>query len=157
MQASRREFNGGRFERRQDDTAPSNTPAYSIIQNSTCVTAPEVTEGPYYVANELLRTDLHGDQAGVDLVLDIGVMDTTTCTPLDNALATGAYAGFTTATLGIPDGTGGGPIQSTTMGDQYTWLRGGYATNSEGIVGFKTIYPGHWETGPAFGMASAGG
>ncbi|KEP46010.1 hypothetical protein V565_224450, partial [Rhizoctonia solani 123E] len=86
MQASRREFNGGRFERRQDDTAPSNTPAYSIIQNSTCVTAPEVTEGPYYVANELLRTDLHGDQAGVDLVLDIGVMDTTTCTPLDNAL-----------------------------------------------------------------------
>ncbi|KDN45852.1 hypothetical protein RSAG8_04685, partial [Rhizoctonia solani AG-8 WAC10335] len=137
IQANRREFNGGRFERRQDDTAASNTPTYSTIQNSTCVTAQEVTEGPYYVANELLRTDLRENQAGVDLVLDIGVMDTTTCTPLDNALveiwacnATGAYSGFTTATLEIPDGTGGGPMQSTAMSDQYTWLRGGVWWNS---------------------------
>ncbi|CAE6423421.1 unnamed protein product [Rhizoctonia solani] len=151
MQANRREFTGGRFARRQDDTAATNTPTYSTIQNSTCVTAPEVTEGPYYVANELLRTDLREDQAGVDLILDIGVMDTTTCTPLDNALveiwacnATGSYAGFTTATLQIPDGTGGGPMQSTAMSDQYTWLRGGYATNSEGMVEFKTIYPGYY-------------
>ncbi|CAE6466060.1 unnamed protein product [Rhizoctonia solani] len=151
MKVNRREFNGGRFGRRQDDTAATNTPTYSTIQNSTCVTAPEVTEGPYYVANELLRTDLREDQAGVELVLDIGVMDTTTCTPLDNALveiwacnATGAYSGFTTATLEIPDGTGGGPMQSTAMSDQYTWLRGGYATNSEGMVEFNTIYPGYY-------------
>ncbi|KAG8684147.1 hypothetical protein FRC11_012551 [Ceratobasidium sp. 423] len=150
MQA-RREFNGGRLGRRQDDTAAANTPTYPTIQNSTCVTTPEVTEGPYYVANELLRTDVREDQAGVDLVLDIGVMDTTTCTPLDNALveiwacnATGAYAGFTTATLEIPDGTGGGPVESTAMTDQFTWLRGGYATDSEGMVEFKTIYPGYY-------------
>ncbi|KAG8684603.1 hypothetical protein FRC11_011853 [Ceratobasidium sp. 423] len=146
----------GRFERRQDDTAATNTPTYSTIQNSTCVTAPEVTEGPYYVANELLRTDLREDQAGVDLVLDIGVIDTTTCTPLEDALveiwncnATGAYAGFTTASLGAPPGgsppNGSPPTKrSTSMSDQYTWLRGGYATNSEGMVEFKTIYPGYY-------------
>ncbi|KAH7322179.1 aromatic compound dioxygenase, partial [Rhizoctonia solani] len=106
---------------------------------STCVTAPEVTEGPYYVANELLRTDLREDQAGVDLVLDIGVIDTTTCTPLEDALveiwncnATGSYAGFTSASLGAPPG------------NSHTWLRGGYATNSEGMVEFKTIYPGYY-------------
>ncbi|KAB5588474.1 hypothetical protein CTheo_8088 [Ceratobasidium theobromae] len=147
--ASRKQFNGGRFAPRQDDTAATNTPTFPNIQNSTCVTAPEVTEGPYYVANELLRTDLREEQAGVDLILDIGVMDTTTCTPLSDALvevwacnATGSYSGFTTAVLQIPDGSG--PMQSTSMTDQFTWLRGGYATNSEGVVEFKTIYPGYY-------------
>ncbi|CAE6423432.1 unnamed protein product, partial [Rhizoctonia solani] len=146
----KRQYNG-RFAKRDDETAATNTPTYSTLQNSTCVTAPEVTEGPYYVANELLRTDLREDQAGVDLVLDIGVIDTTTCTPLADALveiwncnATGAYAGFTSASLGGPPGGNSPTKRSTSMSDQYTWLRGGYATNSEGIVEFKTIYPGYY-------------
>ncbi|CAE6531092.1 unnamed protein product [Rhizoctonia solani] len=141
----------GRFGRREDDTAATNTPTYSTIQNSTCVTAPEVTEGPYYVANEFLRTDLREDQAGVDLVLDIGVIDTTTCTPLEDAMveiwncnATGAYAGFTAASLGAPPSGSSSTKRSTSMTDQYTWLRGGYTTNSEGMVEFKTIYPGYY-------------
>ncbi|KAG8697678.1 hypothetical protein FRC11_014922, partial [Ceratobasidium sp. 423] len=67
-------------------TATANSPTYSTIQNSTCVTAPEVTEGPYYVNNEYLRQDISEDQEGVPLVLDIGVMDVTTCQPLDQAL-----------------------------------------------------------------------
>lgn len=50
------------------------------------MTAPEVTEGPYYVANELLRTDLRETQSGVDLLLDIGIMDVSTCQPLEQAL-----------------------------------------------------------------------
>jgi protocatechuate 3,4-dioxygenase beta subunit len=49
------------------------------------VTAPEVTEGPYYVNNELVRNDIREDQSGIDLLLDIGVIDTTTCQPLDQA------------------------------------------------------------------------
>jgi hypothetical protein len=43
-------------------------------------------EGPYYINNELLRQDIREGQQGVNLVLDIGVMDVTTCTPLDQAL-----------------------------------------------------------------------
>jgi len=46
----------------------------------------------------MVRQDLREDQQGVDLTLDIGVMDTTTCTPLTgafvelwNANATGIY------------------------------------------------------------------
>jgi hypothetical protein len=35
---------------------------------------------------ELLRTDLTDGQDGLPLLLDIGVMDVTTCTPLENAL-----------------------------------------------------------------------
>ncbi|CEL61173.1 hypothetical protein RSOLAG1IB_09815 [Rhizoctonia solani AG-1 IB] len=81
-----------------------NQPTYKTIQNNTCIVAPEVTEGPYFVQNELLRNDLRENQRGVDLVLDIGVIDINTCEPLPQALveiwscnATGSYSSFTTA------------------------------------------------------------
>ena len=35
---------------------------------------------------ELLRTDIRDGQDGLSLLLDIGVMDVTTCTPIENAL-----------------------------------------------------------------------
>jgi protocatechuate 3,4-dioxygenase beta subunit len=35
---------------------------------------------------ELLRTDISDGMDGVPLLLDVGVMDVTTCTPLENAL-----------------------------------------------------------------------
>ncbi|CAE6381159.1 unnamed protein product [Rhizoctonia solani] len=154
-------------------TSAADSPTYSTIQNSTCVTTPEVTEGPYYVNNELLRQDIREDQEGVQLVLDIGVMDVTTCTPLEQALveiwhcnSTGHYSGFTasntagggggngtapggnmtaptgTESMSLPTGTesmsamptggaGGGGGGSTNMTDQESFLRGGYATNSD--------------------------
>ncbi|KAG8695786.1 hypothetical protein FRC11_001215, partial [Ceratobasidium sp. 423] len=157
-------------------TSAADSPTYSTIQNSTCVTTPEVTEGPYYVNNELLRQDIREDQEGVELILDIGVMDVTTCTPLEQALveiwhcnSTGHYSGFTAANTGsggggngtapggnmtmptgtesmsLPTGTGsvpasptggagGGGGGSTSMTYQESFLRGGYATNSEGMV-----------------------
>ncbi|KDN35357.1 hypothetical protein RSAG8_11631, partial [Rhizoctonia solani AG-8 WAC10335] len=46
-------------------TATANSPTYSTIQNSTCVTAPEFTEGPYYVNNECLHQNISEDQEGV--------------------------------------------------------------------------------------------
>ncbi|CAE6443164.1 unnamed protein product [Rhizoctonia solani] len=175
----------GRHFRRQESatfTATADSPTYTTIQNSTCVTTPEVTEGPYYVNNELLRQDIREGQEGVDLILDIGVMDVTTCQPLDQALveiwhcnATGHYSGFASANGGggggsgtapsgnstalpgsmslptetesssaMPTGTPGGGGGSTSMSDQLTFLRGGYATNSEGMVEFSTVYPGFY-------------
>ncbi|TFK55283.1 aromatic compound dioxygenase [Heliocybe sulcata] len=89
-------------------TLSTETPHYTTIQNNTCVTAPEVTEGPYYINNELVRTNLTEDQSGVPFIMDIGVLDVTTCTPLSNAFvelwhanATGVYGGYP-ATLGGP-------------------------------------------------------
>jgi len=35
---------------------------------------------------ELLRTDVRDGMDGVPLLLDFGVMDVTTCTPMENAL-----------------------------------------------------------------------
>ncbi|CUA68574.1 hypothetical protein RSOLAG22IIIB_13751 [Rhizoctonia solani] len=173
-------LNGRHFRRQESvtSTATANSPTYTTIQNSTCVTTPEVTEGPYYVNNELLRQDIRDDQEGVNLVLDIGVMDVTTCQPLDQALveiwhcnATGHYSGFTSANMGgggngtapggnstesmalptgtesssaAPTGAPGGGGGSTGMTDQLSFLRGGYATNSEGMVEFSTVYPGFY-------------
>ncbi|CUA67340.1 hypothetical protein RSOLAG22IIIB_13403 [Rhizoctonia solani] len=174
----------GHRPRRQDQSgatssAPTaHSPTYATIQNSTCVAAPEVNEGPYFINNEHLRQDISEDQDGVPLVLDIGVMDVTTCQPLEQALveiwhcnATGQYSGFTTAKLDPRSGnapTGGNnpvPFNSTTstgagstkttltgvrgrrvpgMTDQLTFLRGGWATDSEGMVEFKSIYPGYY-------------
>ncbi|CAE6436754.1 unnamed protein product [Rhizoctonia solani] len=122
--------------KRATGTDTAVAPKYSTIQNTTCVTAPEVTEGPYYINNEYYRTDLRETQSGVKLVLDIGVMDTRTCTPLPAALvelwacnATGAYGGFTT---------------SSRLSDKFTWLRGGSETNANGVVELTTIYPGFY-------------
>lgn len=49
--------------------------------------SPEVTEGPYYVAGEYIRSNVTEDQAGVALHLEVQVLDIDTCEPV-----TGAYA-----------------------------------------------------------------
>jgi len=129
----RREANAaGDFAR----AARATTPYYTTIQNTTCLTAPEVVEGPYYVNNELVRTDLRESQTGVTLLLDLGVMDTTSCTPMNNAFveiwaanALGDYSAY--ASINSFDG-------------KVSWLRGGYFTDTNGIVELTTIYPGHY-------------
>ncbi|CAA7263063.1 unnamed protein product [Cyclocybe aegerita] len=130
------------FAKRQaasTSTSSAAAPYYTSIQNTTCVTAPEVTEGPYYINNEFIRTDLRENQAGVKLILDIGVIDTTTCEPFSNAFvelwqanATGAYGGYV--------GRQGAPTNINID----TFLRGGYFTNDQGIVEITSIYPGYY-------------
>jgi protocatechuate 3,4-dioxygenase beta subunit len=44
--------------------------------------APEVTEGPYYVTGELIRKNIVESQNGIDLHLDIQVLNTETCEPV---------------------------------------------------------------------------
>jgi protocatechuate 3,4-dioxygenase beta subunit len=61
------------------------TPLDVIFEsNSSCVLSPETTEGPYFVSGEYIRTDLRETQAGVDLILDLQVLDITTCDPVEN-------------------------------------------------------------------------
>ncbi|KAL0067084.1 hypothetical protein AAF712_005871 [Marasmius tenuissimus] len=151
-------------------TSTAEAPHYSTLQNTTCIMAPEVTEGPYYINNEMVRQDLREDQSGVTLILDIGVMDVSTCTPMDDvfveiwaANATGVYGGYPTS-LGPPPGEsgggstdaptssmsappgggGGGPMGTTALERNETFLRGGFATGSGGVVELATIYPGFY-------------
>ncbi|KAI8634276.1 Intradiol ring-cleavage dioxygenase [Xylariaceae sp. FL1651] len=105
--------------------------------NSTCALVPEVTIGPYWVAGELIRTDVTDGQSGVPVHLDLQFVDINTCEPIPaNTLvdiwacnATGVYSGVSS--------TGQGGL-NTTHG------RGIQMTDEDGVVEFDTIFPGHY-------------
>jgi len=111
---------------------------------STCSLTPEQTEGPYYFDVDSIRSDIREDRTGTPLRLAVRVMDSDGCTPVSNAVvdiwhcdATGLYSGFESASSG---GAGNGRT------DQKTYLRGAQVTNADGIVEFRTVYPG-WYRG----------
>jgi len=151
--------------RQGSPTSTAKRPHYTEIQNFTCITTPEVEEGPYFIRNELIRQDVRERQPGLPLVLDIGVLDVDTCKPVNDVFveiwscnATGFYSGFTHVNPQPPRGPGPKPEPNTAgvpllgdtqpfgppMTDQLSWLRGGYPTNEQGLVEITTIYPGFY-------------
>ena len=114
---------------------------------SACRLTPEATEGPYYFDAEAIRSDIREGRDGAVLRLAIRVRDSD-CEPLENAVvdvwhcdAVGLYSGFESASRGAGGGSpGSGPT------DEETYLRGAQVTGPEGIVQFRTVYPG-WYMG----------
>jgi protocatechuate 3,4-dioxygenase beta subunit len=104
---------------------------------ATCVLAPEVTEGPYWVDERLDRSDVTGGQSGVPLSLALYVYRADdSCEPEKGAIvdiwhcnAAGLYS----------------DEASNSTGGQ-TWLRGYQETDAIGLASFKTIYPS-WYAG----------
>lgn len=92
-------------------------------------------------------------QAGIDLILDVGVMDINTCEPVSNVYveiwscnATGHYSGFT-SNNGASGGGGGMKKRqgmSSSTSDDFTFGRGGWPTNSAGVAELTTIFPGYY-------------
>ena len=118
-------------------TSASGGPAAVTRGLVGCVLTPELTEGPYYVPGEKLRHDVTEGKPGRPLLLRLGVLDASRCTPIAAATveiwhcdALGVYSG---AIAGNP-GT--------------NFLRGGQRTDAHGIAWFATIYPG-WYPGRA--------
>ncbi|EPS43049.1 hypothetical protein H072_2975 [Dactylellina haptotyla CBS 200.50] len=111
--------------------------------NTSCLLMPEVTEGPYFVSGEYVRSDITDGQRGVALYLDIQVIDTNTCKPVSSAYfdawhtnATGVYSGI------VARGNGAGTSDPTNL--DTTYCRGVQFTDSDGVIKFKTIFPGHY-------------
>ncbi|MBE7158070.1 MAG: intradiol ring-cleavage dioxygenase [Rhodospirillales bacterium] len=81
-------------------------------ETAVCNTAAAEQEvGPYYVANELLRSNIRENKPGLPLTLRLAVLDARSCKPLPHAAidvwhcdALGLYAGYTKI-----DPTGMGP------------------------------------------------
>ncbi|KIM22482.1 hypothetical protein M408DRAFT_332916 [Serendipita vermifera MAFF 305830] len=145
-------------------TSSAVAPHYSTIQN-TCVTAPEVTEGPYYLRDEYVRADLREDQAGVTLVLDIGVLDMATCQPATdvfveiwNCNAQGEYSAFGSASQG--SGGGGNGTAPTDGGAPPSASDSGSATDipasASGSGGFTPSGTGSMPA-PSGGPGGGGG
>ena len=107
-----------------------------------CVVRPEVTEGPYYVAENLVRSDIREDRQGTPLVLTFNVSQVSngSCTALQGATveiwhcdAAGQYSDVSDPGF-------------STKGQK--WLRGAQVTDANGQATFTTIYPG-WYSGRA--------
>jgi protocatechuate 3,4-dioxygenase beta subunit len=121
--------------------------------SAACVLTPEVTEGPYYLDLDKIRSDITEGKDGTPLDLKITVVDATGCAPIKDAAidvwhcdAGGVYSGFSQASAGGPGGGPGGGTQSTT--DDQTFLLGTQVTDANGLGQFQTIYPG-WYRGRA--------
>jgi protocatechuate 3,4-dioxygenase beta subunit len=120
----------------------------SGVAAPSCIVRPALTEGPYFVDENLQRADIRSDPAsgtvkeGLPLALTFAVSKITggSCTAFDGALvdvwhcdALGVYSdvqdpGFNTA--------------------GQKWLRGNLVTDANGRAAFTTIYPG-WYQGRA--------
>jgi len=106
---------------------------------STCLTlAAQQTEGPYWVEENLNRSDIRTDPAtgavrpGVLLTLTINVQEVNTCAPL-----AGARVDLWHCDAG---GTYSDESVQNSSGKKY--LRGYQVTDDSGNVQFTTIYPG---------------
>ncbi len=143
----------------------------------SCALTAEQEVGPYYIDDELLRSDITEGLPALPLRLQVALVDSKNCAPLANAAldiwhcdASGVYSGFT---KNSPDGfagarppggppgdgrpfgppPGGGPPQGggpppLRQTDAKRFLRGVQLSNDQGIVEFATVYPG-WYFGRA--------
>ena len=119
-----------------DAAGDGNGPAAVAAGLVTCVLTPEMTEGPYSLDGDKVRSDITEGKPGTPLALRLTVVDASSCKPIKGASvdiwhcdATGVYSGF------AQEGTSG-----------KTYLRGIQKTNAKGVATFKTIYPG-WYRG----------
>ncbi len=113
-----------------------------------CVVRPEVTEGPYYVDVDLVRSDIRADtgsgeaKAGAPLVLTFNVSQVSgsSCAPLAGATVEIWHCDAAGVYSGVSD-----PGFNT---EGQNWLRGAQVTDASGQASFTTIYPG-WYSGRA--------
>jgi protocatechuate 3,4-dioxygenase beta subunit len=78
-----------------------------------CKLAREQEQGPYYIEDEMLRSNVVEDRVGLPLALRIGLLDARNCKPLNNVAvdiwscdALGLYSGFTKQNPMGPGGPG---------------------------------------------------
>ena len=112
-------------------------------EDSACTLTTEQTEGPYYFDANSIRTDITEDRDGVPLRLAVRVRESGSCEPLQNAVVDiwhcdsgGVYSGFESESAGA-----GGESEDGSE----RFLRGAQVTDADGIVQFKTIFPGWYQ------------
>jgi protocatechuate 3,4-dioxygenase beta subunit len=115
------------------DTAP-------VAAAAVCTLTREMTEGPYYLDGQYVRSDITEGKTGFPLKLALTVVDDDTCAAISSALveiwhcdALGEYSGYV--------GNNG-----HSEPDSGTFLRGGVLTDSRGVANITTVYPG-WYVG----------
>lgn len=115
-------------------TQPTTAASSATTVAPACILTPEMTEGPYYLNNEAVRSDIIEGMPGAPLHLVLTVVDAGTCQPIPGAAvdvwhadAIGEYSGFGSTT------------------SNRTFLRGTQVSGADGKVDFRTIYPGWYQ------------
>lgn len=116
--------------------------ASTAVAMPACVVRPEATEGPYYVDEDLVRSDIREDREGAPLTLTFNVsrVSGASCAALEGAEVEIWHCDAEGAYSGVSD-----PGFST---EGQRWLRGSQVTGADGKATFTTIYPG-WYGGRA--------
>ena len=128
-----------------------NLTSAAVPGDDVCLLTPEQIEGPYFVPSPR-RSDITEDREGLPLSLNIQVIDTTTCDPVEDALvevwhcdAAGRYSAFPEELRRKPFDTMLFIAGDGNSVNDKTYLRGSQATDSEGGARFKTIFPGWYD------------
>jgi len=119
-----------------------------IVNGTTCVLTPSLTEGPYFVDERLNRSDLTSNTTntgvvnGLPLTLNISLnsIKGAGCRPVGGVQVDVWHASAIGQYSDEPAGMG----QANTQGQ--TWLRGYQTSDANGNVAFKIVYPG-WYSG----------
>lgn len=129
-----------------DPTTDTTSNTTDNTATGTCTTTPSETEGPFptKTPSSLVMTDIRSDRAGVPMTITINIQSkAASCAALAGALVDiwhcdkeGAYSEY-----------GGTGMQATNYTSVH-FLRGRQTTNSNGQVGFTSIFPG-WYSGRA--------
>jgi protocatechuate 3,4-dioxygenase beta subunit len=129
----------------------------ALLRNDRACTLTKATiAGPTWFDAHDVRSDIRDGRPGVPLELAFRVVRQPSCAPLANAVvdlwqcdAQGVYSGF----AGARPGNGGQPGGRDRYGDKESaatdadrWLRGTQVTGPDGVVTFRTIYPGWYPT-----------
>lgn len=110
--------------------------------NSSCILSPEVTQGPYLVSGEYVRDNIIETQEGIEMILDIQIIDVATCDPVIDSMieiwscnSTGVYSGI--QAQGNGDSSDASNLNAT-------FLRGLQPTEDDGVAQFTTLIPGYY-------------
>lgn len=131
----------GALAQSDNDSTPDST------LYGACVLTPQLTDGPYYLDDMVLREDVTEGKAGIPMELHMLVVDISSCQPIENAAveiwhcdALGFYSGF------VENNPGGTDDYVDDGSDPETFCRGLQLTDAKGYATFQTIYPG-WYAG----------
>jgi len=129
------------------DPAPAtDTTTDETSSSGTCTVSPSETAGPFPTKTpaDLVMVDIRSDRTGIEMTVTITIRNAnTSCAALADAIVDiwhcdkdGYYSEY-----------GGSGMQSVNYQSVH-FLRGRQSTNSDGVVAFKTVFPG-WYSGRA--------
>ncbi|WP_126972719.1 dioxygenase family protein [Gynurincola endophyticus] len=133
--------------KKSENDSNSSGSGNDVTVDDSCIVTPTETEGPFptksptsYIRNDIRK----GDGIGADMTADITIVNVkNNCNPVSGAIVdiwhcdvNGDYSQY-----------GGTQMQSTNYQNQH-WFRGRQYTDTNGLVSFKTIFPG-WYQGRA--------